>query len=115
MRQKIRRLVQQVDAQLVLRDADMDVQPADREAPPDALQIVLETRVAAAFGGLLGVPTGEGMRCRGNRCHAVTRRDRSYRPTQPPKISARLVEIGAHPRSDLDLRTQKFRADLPRK
>jgi hypothetical protein len=34
-------LAQEVDAQLVVWDADMDVQPADRETPPDTLQIGL--------------------------------------------------------------------------
>ena len=112
MRQEIRGLAQQIDAQLVVRDADMDVHPADREAPPDALQIALEALVADALGGLLRLPSRKRMGRRGNRGHAMARRHRRDPAPQPPQLGPRLVESRADPGPDLDLRAQKFGADL---
>jgi hypothetical protein len=81
VRQKIGGLAQEIDAQLVVRDADMDVHPANREAPPDALQIALQALVAHALSGLLRLPSRKRMRRRGNRGHAMACRDRRDRPT----------------------------------
>jgi len=39
MREEIRGLVQEVDAQLVVGNADMHMQAADRQPPPDRLQV----------------------------------------------------------------------------
>ena len=112
VRQEIGRLVQQIDAQLVVGDADMDMHPADRETPADALQIALQALVADALGRLLRLPAGEGMRRRGDRGDAVSRRDRCDRAAQPPQIGPRLVEARADPRPDLDLRAQELGAHL---
>ena len=113
MRQEIRGLVQQVDAQFVVGDADMDVQTTDREPPADPLQIVLQIGVAAALGGLLRVPAGERVGRGGDRGHAVPRRDLGDRAAQPAEVGARLGKAPAHPRPHLDLRAQKLRPDLP--
>jgi len=91
----------------------MDVQAADRQPPPDPLQISVQTRIAVALGGLLRVPAGERMRPRGDRRQTAPRRHPGDRRTKPPQIGARLVEARANPGSDLDLRAQKFRAYLP--
>jgi hypothetical protein len=90
----------------------MDVHPADREAPRDTPQIALEAPVADALGCFLRLPSREPMRRRANRGHATACRDRRDRPTQSPKVSPRLVEAHADAGPDLDLRAQKFRADL---
>ena len=114
MRQKVGGLVQQVDAQLVIGDADMDVQTTDRQPPPDRLQIVAQARIAAALGGFLRIPAGKRVGRGGDRRHAVMRRHRSHRRAQPPQVRARLAEARADPCPDLDLRAQEFRAHLPR-
>ncbi len=90
----------------------MDVHPADREAPPDALQIALEALVADTLGGLLRLPSRKRMRRRGDRGHAVARRHRGDPAPQPPQLGPRLFETCTDPGPDLDLRAQKFRADL---
>src|SRR6516165_4751786 len=48
------------------------------------------------------------------RRHTVTRRHRGHRRAQPPQLGARVLQVRADPRLDLDLRAQKFRAHLPR-
>src|SRR5438128_2513460 len=90
----------------------MDVHSADREAPSDTLQIALEALVADTLGGLLRLPSRKGMRRCGNRGHAMARRHCRYPSPQPPQFRPRLVEGCADPGSNLDLRAQKFRADL---
>src|SRR5580693_4781451 len=112
MRQEIRGLVQQIDAQFVVRDADMDMHPANREAPSNALQIALEALVADTVGGLLRLPSRKRMRRCGDWGQAVARRHRRDPAPQPPQLGARFVEICADPCPDLNLRAQKFRADL---
>src|SRR5215472_6169471 len=62
VRQEIGGLVQQIDAQLIVEDADMHMHAADRKAPPDTLQISLEGPVSSALGSLLRLVTGERMR-----------------------------------------------------
>ena len=59
MRQEVARLVEQVDAQLVVFDADVHVHAADDEAAADAGQVLGERLVALALGVLLGAPAGE--------------------------------------------------------
>src|SRR5438552_9753877 len=94
MRQEIRRLVQKVDAQLVLGNADMDVQPANREPPPDPLQVVAQARIAAALGRLLRVPASKGMGCRGDRRQTIAGARSPYRRPQMPQIGESLVGSG---------------------
>jgi len=105
-------LVQQIDAQLVVGNADMDVHPTDREAPPHTLQIALEALIADALGSLLRLPSRKRMRRRGNRGHPMARCDRRDRSTQSPKVGPRLVEGHADAGPDLDLRAQKLGAHL---
>ena len=50
----------------------------------------------------------------GYRRHAVAGRDRSDSPAEMAQVGARFGEAGAHAGADLDLRTQKFGADLAR-
>src|SRR5437868_8594923 len=90
----------------------MDVHPADREAPPNPLQIALEALVADALGGLLRLPPRERMRRRGSRGHAVARRHRRDPAPQPPQLGLGLFETRTDTGPNLDLRAQKLRADL---
>src|SRR5689334_3131193 len=90
----------------------MDMQSANREAPPDALQIAFQALVADPLGRLLRLPARERMGRCGDWRHAVSRRHGSNRTAQPPQIVSSLVEAHANPRADLDLRTQKLGTDL---
>src|SRR6516164_4834797 len=112
MRQEIRGLVQQIDTQLVIGNADMDVQAADRQPPPNTLQIPMQARIAIVLGGLLRVPAGKGMRRRGYRRQTTLRRHPGDCGAQPPQFRAGLAEARANPGADLDLRAQKLGAHL---
>src|SRR6516225_10391893 len=112
MRQEIRGLVQQIDAQLVIGNADMDVQAADRQPPPNTLQIPMQARIAIVLGGLLRVPAGKGMRRRGYRRQTTLRRHPGDCGAQPPQFRVRLAKARTNPGADLDLRAQKLRAHL---
>ena len=90
----------------------MDVQAADRQPPPNTLEIAVQARITIALGGLLRPPAGKGMRPRGDRRQTVTLGHRGNCRTQLPQIGAGLVEAGANPGSDLDLRAQKLWAHL---
>src|SRR5262249_8499048 len=113
MRQEVRGLVEKVDAQFVVGNADMDMQAADRQSPPDTLQILMQTRVPIAFGGLLRIPSRKGMCRRGDRRQTAPRRRPGNCPPQPSEIGAGLTEALTNPRSDLNLRAQKLWTYLP--
>src|SRR6202008_4544889 len=98
----IRRLVQQIDAHLVIGDADVHMHAADREAPTDALQVAREALVADALSRPLGPPSREGMSSGGDRRQIVSPRHRSYRTAQSAQVGPRFVEAGADPRPDLN-------------
>ncbi len=79
MRQEIRGLVHQVDAQLVIGNADMDVHAADREPPSDALQIVLAGSGSARDPWSSARPSGQR--------DASRRRSGPSRAAPPPRRS----------------------------
>src|SRR6516162_6900092 len=113
MRQEVRGLVEKVDAQLVVGNANMDMQAADRQSPPDTLQILMQTRVAITLGGLLRVPSRKGMSRRGDRRQTAPRCYCGNGRAEPPQIGAGLLKACTNPCPDLDLGTQKLRAHLP--
>ncbi len=113
MRQEVAHLVHQIDAQLVVVEPDMDVQPADDQPPRDALQIAVQHLVALARRRLLLVPEGEGMGRGGDRRHAVASGDLRHGRAQVSEIGARLGDAAAFAGADLDLRAQELGADLP--
>ena len=71
MRQEIAGLVHQVDAQLVVLDADVHVHAADDEAPADAGQVLGDRLVAVALGRLLRAPARERVGRGGDRRQPV--------------------------------------------
>ena len=112
MRQEVAQLIHQVDAQLVVLDADVDVHAAHDEAAADAGEIVGELvialllRVALAGGSANGcVETAIGARP----CAAASRAmvERRWR-----ELGARLGYGGARAGADLDLGAQELRAYL---
>src|SRR5271169_6686374 len=113
MRQEVRGLIEKVDAQLIIGNPDMDVQAADRQPPTNGLQIIVQTRIAAALGSFLRIRAGKWMRPGGDRRQTAPRRHPGDGRPQPSQIDAGLAEARTNPCSDLDLRSQKFRAYLP--
>ena len=70
MRQEIGGLAEEVDAQVVVLDADMHMHAADQQPPRHLLQILGEHVVALLVGVLLASPFGEGMGGGGDRREA---------------------------------------------
>ena len=71
VRQEIARLVHEVDAQLVVLDADVHVHAADDEPAADAGEVAGDRLVAVALGRLLRAPAREGVGGGGDRREAV--------------------------------------------
>jgi hypothetical protein len=113
MRQEIGRLAEQVDAQILVLDADMYVHAANHEPARDLLQILRESVVALLVGVLLAAPFGEGVGGGSDGGKAELGGDGADGRTQPDQLVARLMHGVAHAGADLDLRAQEFRADLP--
>ena len=67
MRQEIGRLAEQVDAQILVLDADMHMHAADHQPPRHVLEIAREHVVALLVGVLLARPFGEGVGGGGDR------------------------------------------------
>ena len=106
--QEIRRLVHQVDAQILILDARMDVHAADHHAPGEGLVLVGEDAVALEVDRRLLGPARP--RVGGGRDHAKaelarTSRDRGSKVRQ---FLVRFADRGADRGADLDLRLQEL-------
>ena len=106
-------LVHEIDAQIVVVDADVDVHAADHEASYHLLEIVLDRLVALLLGTPLLAPDRERVRRRRDEPQTVGTGHRCHSAAQPPQIGTGLADGGAHPGADLDLALQEFRSDLP--
>ncbi len=109
VRQEIPRLVQQVDAQLVVVDADVHVQAADHHAPRHALHFLEQRDVTLLVGALLLRRQRERVRARGDRREAVARGFLHQDATQVDQRRAGVAHRAADRRRDLDLRAQELR------
>ena len=112
VRQEISGLAEEIDAELVVVDADMDVHAADDEAPHHLLQILSKDVVALFVGVLLARPLGERMGRGGDGSEAELAGDSAHGRAQADQIGARLLDRAADLGADFDLRAQEFRADL---
>jgi hypothetical protein len=54
MRQEVRRLAEQIDPEVIVLDADMDMHAGDHEPPPDLLEVTGDYVIALLVGVLLG-------------------------------------------------------------
>ena len=112
MRQEVARLVHQVDAQLVVLDADVHVHAADDEAPADAGKVAGDRLVAVAVGRLLRAPAREGVRGGGDRGEPMLSCELGHGGSEigqfPPCIPRRIM----HARADLDLRFEELARHL---
>ena len=105
-------MAEQVDAQLIVLDADMHMHAADHQPARHLLQIFGEHVVALLVGVLLTPPFRKGMRGGGDRREAELIGDGAHGRAQPDQFIARLLHGMADARADLDLRAQEFRAHL---
>ena len=112
MRQEIGKLVGDVDAQVVVAQADMDMHAADQQPPHHPAEIALQRIVAVLVGMMLILPVGEGMGRHGKRRQPVLVGNALDRLSQMAEVFPRLANRFAHARADLDLALQEFRTDL---
>ena len=111
MGQEIGDLIDQVDAQLVVVDADVHVHAADQKPPRHRLHVARQDMVALLVGVLLLRPRRKGMSGGGDRGEPVLVRRLGHGAAQPRQIGARLAHVFAHGGGDLDLGFQKLRLD----
>ena len=112
MRQEIGRLAEQVDAQILVLDADMHMHAADHEPARHVLEIAREHVVALLVGVLLARPFGEGVGGGGDRGEPELSGDAADRAAQMDQLVARFLHGFADAGADLDLRAQEFGTDL---
>ena len=112
MGQEVGRLSQQVDAQIVVLDPDMNVHAANHEPARDLLQVLRQRIVALLVGVLLAPPSGEGVGGGGDRGKAELVGDGADGGAQPDQLFAHFRNGVANAGADLDLRAQELRADL---
>ena len=115
MGQKVFGLIEQIDPQFVIFDADMDVHAADDEAATDAGQIRRQRRIALVLRGLLAAVAADRMARGGNRGQAMLCGQLRRGPAQIGEVGPGLGERGRRARADLDLGAHELDADLIRK
>ncbi len=108
VRQEVRHLVHQVDAQFVVVDADVDVHAADEQAPRCSLHLDGQCVVAVLLRLLLFGPAAERVRRGGDRRHAVVRSHVDDDAAQPPQFDFRFLDVVTDLGADLDLRAQEL-------
>ena len=113
MREHVARLVHQVDAQIVVVDADVDVHAADDETPHHLLKVVLDRLVALLVGAFLLAPYRKRMGRRCDQPQPVRAGHRCDGAAQPLQIGTGFADGGAHPGTDLDLALQELGSHLP--
>jgi hypothetical protein len=112
VRQEIRELAHQVDARLLVLDADVHVHAADQQPPRRRLQLAAEAVVALLVGMALVQPARERMRGRGDRRTAVAVRHLADAFPHARQLLAHFGDALAHLGAHLDLRAQELGADL---
>ena len=109
MGQEITRLVHEVDPFFAIGNSDMNMQAEDEIGPRDLLHVLHDRRVAFVGGDQLIVPMRKGVRARGSDLQsAAPRQQREFR-SQLCDLFARLVNILANLRAQLDDRLVHLR------
>ena len=105
-------MIEKVDPELVVLDADMDMHAADHQPPRHVLEIAGEHVVALACRYAAGSTIGKRMGRCGDRRQPELIGDAADGAAQMDQLVARLLHRSAHLGADLDLRAQELRADL---
>ena len=103
MGQEVADLVHQIDAEIRVLDADMDMHGADQQPPHRHADILLELLVALPLRGLLGLPGGKGMGRGGDHLGAMGTGDLADAAAQADQVVTGLGDAAADRRPDLDL------------
>ena len=111
--QEVADLVHQIDAQVVVGDAHVDVHAANEQPPDRPLHVAREGVVPLLWDVVLLFPTGEGMGRGRDRRQAVAAGDFRDRGAQARQIGTGLPDPAANPGSDLDLGPHELGRDLP--
>ena len=112
MGQEIRDLVEEIYAEIVFFDADMDVHAADEQPVGDNLHVLLQDAVPQLVGGLLLAPLSKGMRRRSDRRQTVFTGDLRNGAAQVHQVSPRLCDGSADRGADFNLRAKEFPAEV---
>ncbi len=106
--QEVAHLVHQVDAQLLVLDADVDMHSTNQQPARRRLHFCRQVLIALQPSVMLLGPVAERMgRCR-DRAQAFPTRRLDHDPTQPRQVLAGLLDRPANAGTDLDLRTQQL-------
>ena len=103
MGQEITRLIEQVDPQLLVLDADMDMHAADEHPVGHGLHVVSEALIALLVDIVLLAPVAEGVRGGRDRGEAVIAAGPRDAAPEPAQLGPHLADIPADLRADLDL------------
>src|SRR5262245_20274425 len=112
MWEKIAGLIEEIDAQLIVLNADVHVHAADYEAPPNAGKVLGNRLIARPLRELLRAPARKGMGRGGDRRQAVLGGEISHRATQACELRARLARSLMHAGAHLDLGFEELARDL---
>ena len=111
VRQEIGDLVQQVDAKLVVVDADMHVHAANHQAADHGLQVLGDNGVALLLGVGLFLPAGKRVRRGGDGRQAVFIGDLGDNGPDRRQVFVDFGDVGRDLGVDFDLRPQEFMRD----
>ena len=112
MRQEIRRLAEQVYAQVVVLYAGMDMHTGDHEPSPHLLEVARDRAIAFLVGMMLPLPSRDGVGRGGYRREPELAGDAADRGAEIDELVARLLHRIANLGADLDLGAQELGADL---
>jgi len=115
MRQKIGQLVQQLDAEIVIVNPDMNMHAAGQKPARHHLHALGQDVIAILVVMFLARPLREGMGRGVDRGAAIPRRDFHQGLAQPDEIGPRLGDRIADSCANLDLGTHEFRRYLAAK
>ncbi|MNL41779.1 hypothetical protein D3C87_1642030 [compost metagenome] len=100
--QEVAGLVDQVDGQVLVLDAHVDVHAEDQVGAGHVLQVVDQHLVAVLVGDVLGLPVAEGVGARGHDLEAVLLGQAGDRRAQLHDVLGGLGDVGADVGADLD-------------
>ena len=112
MRQEVAHLVHEVDPQLLVLDADMDMHAADEQTVGHGLHVVGEPLIALLVHIVLLPPIAEGVRRCCDRSEAVIAARPGDTAAQAAQFLPNLADVGANARADFHLGLKKLVGDL---
>jgi hypothetical protein len=112
MREEVPGLVEDLDAEVPVRNADVHVEPEDEQLTDDVLHLLEQQPVPLAVGDLLVGPVRDGVRPGRGQSEVRLGEQRGERPPQPHDLLPGLGHVLAHAGGDLDDRLHHLRPEL---